>query len=75
LLTVILVDAAGGIVLALRSVTFSPEFTRALHRAIADLVGAPYDRAAHERWTDETTRRLSTDQLWERCTTRCQGGA
>ena len=75
LVAIILVEATSGVVLVLRAVTFSPEFTRAIHRAIADQVGAPYDRAAHERWADETTRRLSTDQLWERCTTRCQGGA
>jgi len=73
--TIILVEATTGIVLALRTVTFSPEFTRALHRAIAAQVGAPYDRAAHERWADETTARNSTEQLWARCTMRCQGGA
>jgi len=74
LCTIILVGATSGVVLALRAVTFSPEFTRALHRAIADQVGAPYDRTAHERWADETTRRLSTHQLWGRCTMRCRGG-
>jgi hypothetical protein len=61
-------------VLALRAVTFSPEFTRALHRAIADQVGAPYEKAAHERRADGMTQRLSTHQLWARCTVRCRGG-
>ena len=74
ILTIILVEATSGIVLALRGVTFSPEFTGAIHRAIADQVGAPYDRTAHERWANETTRRLSTHQLWGRCTMRCRGG-
>jgi hypothetical protein len=74
-ITIILVEATTGVVLALRAVTFSPEFTRALHRAIADQVGAPYDRAAHEAWADQTTTRFNTDQLWEKCTMRCQGGA
>jgi hypothetical protein len=74
LMTIILIEATTGIVLALRGITFSPEFTRAIHRAIGDQVGAPYDRAAHERWADGMTRRHSTDQLWERCTTWCQGG-
>jgi hypothetical protein len=74
LLTIILVDASTGLVLALRTVTFSPEFTRALHRAIANQVDAPYDRAAHERWADEMTGRNSTEQLWDLCTMRCQGG-
>ena len=75
LLTVILVEAATGIVLTLRSVTFSPEFTRSLHRAIADQVVGSYDRAAHKRWADGMTRQFTTAQLWERCTMRCQGGA
>ena len=72
--TIILVDAADGIVLALRSVTFSPEFSRALHRAIADQVVAPYNGAAHRRWADSMTGQYSTDQLWRWCTMRCQGG-
>jgi hypothetical protein len=73
LITSILIEATNGLVLALRGVTFSPEFTRALHRAIADQVGAPYDRAAHERWAAGMNRRLSTHQLWARCTMQCQG--
>jgi hypothetical protein len=75
LVAIILVEATSGVVLVLRAVTFSPEFTRAIHRAIADQVGAPYDRATHQKWADGMTARHSTDQLWERCTTRCQGGA
>jgi hypothetical protein len=72
--TIILVDAADGIVRALRSVRFSPEFTQALHRAIADQIIAPYNGAAHRWWADSITGHYSTHQLWERCTTRCQGG-
>jgi hypothetical protein len=75
LLTVILVEATNGVVLALRAVRFSPEFTRSLHRAIADQVGAPYDPAGHQRWADGMTARHSTEQLWAKCTMRCQGGA
>jgi len=74
LVAIILIEATNGTVLALRTVTFSPEFTRALHRAIADQAGAPYDRAPHERWAAGMKRRLSTHQLWARCTMRCQGG-
>jgi hypothetical protein len=75
LLTIILVDASTGIVQALRTATFSPEFTRALHRAIADQVGAPYDRGAHDRWVKGMVGRHTTNQLWTLCTVRCQGGA
>ena len=74
LLTILLIEATNGVVLAIRTVTFSPEFTRALHRAIADQAGAPYDRAAHERWAAGMKRRLSSHQLWARCTMQCQGG-
>jgi hypothetical protein len=75
LLAIILIEATSGVVLALRSVTFSPEFTRAIDRAIADQAAGPYDPAGHREWVDGKTGRYSTDQLWERCTTRCQGGA
>jgi hypothetical protein len=75
LMGIILVEATSGVVLVLRAVTFSPEFTRSLHRAITDQAGASYDRAEHQRWADGMTARHSTDQLWERCTARCQGGA
>jgi hypothetical protein len=74
LITILLIEANTGVVLAIRTVTFSPEFTRAIHRAIADQVGAPYEKAAHERWADGMTQRLSTHQLWARCTVRCRGG-
>jgi hypothetical protein len=74
LLTIILLEASNGVVLVLRTVTFSPEFTRSLHRAIADQAGSPYDRAGHQRWADSMLQD-TTDQLWARCTIRCQGGA
>jgi hypothetical protein len=75
LIHILLVDAETGVVLALRDVSFSPEFTRALHRAIADQTVGPYDRAAHQRWADGMTAQHTTDQLWGKCTMRCQGGA
>jgi hypothetical protein len=73
LLHIILVEATTGIVLALRAVSFSPEFTRAIHRAITEQAAAPDHRGAHESWVDAMTR-FSTDQLWKLCTVRCQGG-
>jgi hypothetical protein len=69
----ILVDALTGIVRALRVVRYSPEFTRALHRAIAEQAAAPIDAAAHERWADGMLR-YTRQQLWERTTIRCRGG-
>ncbi len=74
LLSIILVEATNGVILALRTVTYSPSFTRSFHRAIADQAGLPYDPAAHDAAVADIVRRLSTEQLWERCTVRCVGG-
>jgi hypothetical protein len=71
---IVLIEATTGIVRAIRMVSFSPEFTWAIHRAITDQAAGPYDRAGHERWADAMTRH-STDQPWLRCTVRCQAGA
>jgi hypothetical protein len=73
LVAIILVDASTGIVRALRAVTFSPEFTRAIHCAIAEQAAAPFDAPAHDRWADRLLR-FTTDQLWDRTTVRCRGG-
>ena len=73
--TIILVEATNGIVLALRAVSYSPEFTRALHRAIADQADLPYDTTEHERAVADIIKRNTTDQLWARCAVRCDGGA
>src|SRR5262249_29778903 len=71
--SIILVDALTGLVRALRAVSYSPEFTRALHRAIAEQAAAPFDADAYERWV-RGLMRLGTAQLWGRTTVRCRGG-
>jgi hypothetical protein len=73
LLTIVLIEAINGVVKALRAVTFSPEFTRALHRAIADQAGRAYDPAEEERVRNRFLR-LSSEQLWNRCSIHCRGG-
>jgi hypothetical protein len=73
LLTVVLVEARDGIVKALRVVSFSPEFTRVLHRAIGDQAGRPYDPAEEHRVGNRLLR-LSPGQLWDRCRVHCRGG-
>jgi hypothetical protein len=73
LLQIVLVDASTGLVRALRAVSYSPEFTRAIHRAIAAQAAAPFDATAHDRWADGMMR-YTTAQLWDRCTIRCRGG-
>ena len=74
LLSITLVEATTGRVLALRAVTFSPEFTRAIHRAIAEQAAGASDRAGHQRWAEALTARYTTHQLWARCAIRCRGG-
>ena len=55
--------------------SFSPEFTLAFHRAIADQAASPYDQGEHERTVEAITRQFNTDQLWAKCQHRCGGRA
>jgi hypothetical protein len=48
LLRIILVDAKSGLVQAIRAVSLSPEFTRALHEAITTQLRAPWDERAYD---------------------------
>jgi hypothetical protein len=73
LVAIILVEATTGVVLALRAVTFSPEFTRAIHRAIAQQAAGTFPPGRHEAWVDAMTQD-STGELWAKCTIRCRGG-
>jgi len=75
LVSIILVEATNGLILALRTVTYSPEFTRSFHRAIHDQAALPYDPTEHDRAVADIVGRNTTDQLWDRCTVRCEGGA
>ncbi len=66
LLQVVLIDAASGLVRALRALTFSPVFTRALHAAIraqADMIWA--GKASYDAALADAYRRYpaSTDLL------------
>jgi hypothetical protein len=71
-LHIILVEATTGIIIALRVVMFSPEFTRALHYAIARQAAEPDRPDLHAAWSNKMTQ-FSTYQLWEQCSIRCQG--
>jgi hypothetical protein len=71
--TVIMVEATNGVVLVFRTVTFSPEFTRAIHRAITEQAARPY------AWAEccqavPAVHRFSTDHVWANCAMRCRGG-
>lgn len=76
-LHVILLDAASGLVCALRSVTFSPEFTLALHGAIHAQAEAPWPgNAAYDAVLAAIYRRYPTSaDLLKRAIARTHGGA
>jgi hypothetical protein len=74
LVAIVLVEATDGVILALRTMTYSPELTRALHGAIADQAGLSFDRAEHVRAVYDITKQFNTEELWDRCTVRCTGG-
>jgi hypothetical protein len=72
---VILVDPeARGRIEALRVMTFSPGFTRALHRAIRDQARAPADAEAARNVVTQIYAKWQPETLYERCTIRCNGG-
>jgi hypothetical protein len=74
LVAVVLIEATTGVVLALRAMSYSPEFTRAFHRAIADQLALPYDRTRQERETAAKVAALDTYHLWDLCKVYCTGG-
>jgi hypothetical protein len=74
-LEIVLVDAATGIIKALRDVSLSPEFTRALHQAIREQAEAPFDRRAYDRALQEAYRRWPTSEAMLRdAQARTRGG-
>lgn len=64
LLTIILVDADSGIIRALRALTLSPAFTRALHAAIREQAARPWPGdAAYDRQLGAVQARGTPAQL------------
>lgn len=75
LLTVILVQQETGVVRALRTVTFSPAFTVALHAAIRKQAETPYDPATYDRDLAALYRRYPTSSaLLTQTISRTHGG-
>ena len=77
LLVVVLTDAATGIVQALRGVTLSPEFTKALHEHIHEQAsGPPIDLREYERKSRRILERYpSSDALFAASEIQTIGGA
>jgi hypothetical protein len=76
LLTVVLIDAATGIVRVLRAVTFSPEFTHELHDRIREqAAGAPIDVQEYARRARRIQARYPTSEaLLAAASVRTEGG-
>lgn len=68
-LHVILVNATGGEVCALRQVSLSPEFTKSLFRAIGYQAVGPFN----SRQYDSNLKGLYSKCLAEACSVRCEG--
>jgi hypothetical protein len=66
-LRIVLVDADTGEEERPREVSFSPEFTRRIRRAIAYQVTGAYNADQYDWWVATMTRR-TTDDLWRQCT-------
>lgn len=73
-LTVFLIDADTGILLAIRQVSFSPEFTRALHQAIRAQAGRPFDQVIYDRQLRALQARYQSKDLYKIAIVRCKGG-
>lgn len=76
LLTVTLVDRATGRIAALRALTFSVEFTNALHQAIVRQAAMPYNRDTYNAavWGVQAAHPRIEDLLPEAVVT-CEGGS
>lgn len=76
LLQVQLIESRSGTVLALRTLTLSPEFTRLLHAAIRRQSEAPWPgRASYDAQLHEAYRRFPTSaQMAKNATARTKGG-
>ncbi|MBI5549321.1 MAG: hypothetical protein HY901_36005 [Deltaproteobacteria bacterium] len=73
-LQVVLVDAATGLVQALRLLSFAPPFTAALHRAIRAQALIPWEPRAFDATLSKLYSTGAPDQLAERSEVRCRGG-
>jgi hypothetical protein len=74
LLHIILVNATGGQILALRAVTLSPEFTDRLFRAIRAQTAHPFDSQAYSSQLKALYLKCPTPgHLVHACSVRCDG--
>lgn len=74
LLQIFLVDAATGILRAMRTVSLSHDFTRKLHKAITEQSTQPFSSTAHDAAIAATYARFKTKALLGRAIEQTRGG-
>lgn len=74
LLKTIMVDTSSRIVVAIRALTFSVEFTTCLHDAIRRQIQEPWNKDRHEQAVRDIYSRHSTMDLVGMVHTFCKGG-
>ncbi|MGO9121108.1 MAG: hypothetical protein ACLQPD_26285 [Desulfomonilaceae bacterium] len=74
LLKIIMVNSETGIVVALRALTFSGEFTYQLHRAIKAQASLHWDSELHYKTIKSVYQTLTPEEMVQRAGTTCKGG-
>jgi hypothetical protein len=75
-LQVILVNATGGQIRAMRAVSLSPKFTRRLFNAVGEQAAGPFNSGQYDSQLKALYHRFPTsNQLVEGCSIWCEGGA
>lgn len=74
MLSLFLVNAASGILEAMRLVTYSPAFSRAFEAAIEDQKVAPFDPATHNRHLGDIQMKMTSAQIVRKAHITCTGG-
>lgn len=75
ILNIVLVDTDTGLVLALRTVTMPPEFSRTLHEQITAQAARPFKQSTYDwQLRDLYKRYPTTSALLETATARCVAG-
>lgn len=75
LLHVLLIDATTGILKAMRALTFSPEFSRALINTIRRQARTSFDKVSHDNDINLAYHRYpSTQDMVDAAIARCKGG-
>lgn len=73
LITAILAEATTGIVKVMRVLSFTPDFTRALHQAIADQAARPFP-SNYDALAVKVLRDYSSRDIRNRSIASCKGG-